>query len=66
MIHEVENILWFENEEFGKVRALFLIDYGAEANGQFLCVVKKTGELKWFDTNQLKLERNYTLGENLG
>lgn len=66
MIHELKQILWVENKKLGKMRVLFLIDYGPEANGQFLCVVKKTGELKWVDTNQVKVEANYTLEENIG
>jgi hypothetical protein len=65
MIHELKNILWVENEKFGVARVLFLIDYGPEANSQFLCVVKKTGEFKFFDTNQVKIEKNFTLDERM-
>lgn len=65
MIYELQNILWVKHEQFGEMRVLFLIDYGPEANSQFMCIVKTTGEFKCFDTNQVKATSNYTLGENV-
>ena len=65
MIHEIKQVLWVENEMFGIMRALFIIDYGCEANTIWICAVKKTGEIKHFDSEQIKIEKNYTLGENL-
>lgn len=61
-IHEFNNTLWLENEEFGLMQALLAIDYGINQNIILLCAIKKTGELKHFDTNQVRLSRNYTTG----
>jgi phosphoribosyl-AMP cyclohydrolase len=66
MIHEIKQVLWVEHETFGAMRAMFIIDYGCEANTVWVCAVKKDGAIKHFDSNQIKVERNYTLEENLG
>lgn len=65
-IKEIKQVLWFDNETFGKVRGILYIDYGVESNGVFLCAVKESGQLKYFNTNQLKIENNFTLEENIG
>ena len=66
MIHELSQILWVVNEKFGVCRVIFLIDYGCEANTIWVCVVKKTGAIKHFNSEQIKVEANYTLDENVG
>ncbi len=45
----------------GKGRALFIIDYGMDINTCWV-VALKDGQIKHFDSNNIRLEENYTFG----
>jgi predicted subunit of tRNA(5-methylaminomethyl-2-thiouridylate) methyltransferase len=60
-IHEIQQILWVETE-LGYGIALFLMDYGLQNNTVWVVALKETGEIKHFDSNQIKLCRNHTIG----
>ena len=48
--------------KLGKGRALFILDYGADINTCWIVVLNKTSEIKHFDSNDIRLEENYTYG----
>jgi hypothetical protein len=48
--------------DLGEVILLLFIDYGPLENSVFVGVIKSTGEIKHFSSNQVKLLKNYTFG----
>lgn len=58
-VHEFQQVIWLATP-LGEGVALLHIDYGVQHNGTLL-VALEDGELKYFDTNQVKLLRNDTL-----
>jgi len=62
MIHELKQILWVETPH-GRGQVLFLMDYGPHENTILLVALEKTQELKHYNTNQVKIEFNYTLSK---
>ena len=61
-VHEFKQILWV-SAELGDGIVICLIDYGPQANSVFM-VGLEDGQIKFFDTNQVVLSRNDTLGIN--
>lgn len=62
-IHEIQQALIVDTE-FGKCHALFIIDYGIHENTIWVCASFKDGKIRHFDSNQVRLETNYTLNFN--
>ena len=60
-IHEMQQVVWVTNERLGDGIILAIMDYGAMHNS-VLMVGFESGEIKFLDTNQVKLTRNDTLG----
>ena len=50
--------------KLGMGRALFLIDYGQDVNTCWVVALNRTAEIKHFDSNDVRLEENYTFGTN--
>lgn len=61
MIHEMQQVVWVTNETLGDGVIMAIIDYGAHQNS-VLMVGFESGDIKFLDTNQVKLTRNDTLG----
>jgi len=59
MIHELRQPLEAETD-LGHVWLIIFIDYGPLENSVFVGVVKSTGEIKHFSSNQVKLLKNNT------
>lgn len=49
--------------KIGKGRALFIIEYGEDRNTIWVIVLNKTNEIKHLDSNDIRLEENFTLGD---
>jgi hypothetical protein len=63
-IHEVNQILTVETP-FGEAQVLFIMDYGIHRNTIWICASFSDGKIRHFDTNQINLTSNHTLGFNL-
>jgi hypothetical protein len=63
-IHEVNQILTVETP-FGEAQVLFIMDYGIHRNTIWICATFSDGNIRHFDTNQITLSSNHTLGFNL-
>lgn len=63
-VHELRQVL-LVSTPLGDGVALLHIDYGAQHNGTLLVILEGTGELKYFDTNQVRACRNDTMGINV-
>jgi len=63
-IHEVNQILTVETP-FGEAQVLFIMDYGIHRNTIWICATFSDGKIRHFDTNQITLSSNHTLGFNL-
>jgi len=48
--------------ELGPGRALLVIDYGTDINTIWVVALDNGGQIKHFDSNQVTLQENYTLG----
>ena len=64
MIHELKQPIYV-NTDLGKGIALFIIDYGINLNTCWVVCLLETGEVKHFDSNQIRIERNDTYKINL-
>jgi hypothetical protein len=64
MICEVRQTI-FVNTPHGVGQVMFLIDYGIHHNTVWVIALKSDGSIKHYDSNQIKMERNYTLDMNL-
>jgi hypothetical protein len=64
MIHEIKQLLYV-NTAHGLGIALFLIDYGAQANTIWVVANEKDGAIRHYDSNQITLSKNNTLDLNL-
>lgn len=60
--HEFQQVMWVSTP-LGDGVMLLHIDYGIQHNGTLL-VALEDGQLKYFDTNQVKVCRNDTIGIN--
>jgi hypothetical protein len=57
----MQQTIWVTNERLGDGVIIAIIDYGVHHNS-VLMVGFESGEIKFLDTNQVKLTRNDTLG----
>ena len=64
VIHEIQQVLWVETP-LGDGQALFLIDYGPHENTIWIVALEKNGEIKHFNSNQVKLCFNNTFDLNI-
>ncbi len=64
-IHEIQQILWVTTPH-GEGQALFLIDYGPHHNTIWVVSNKSDGSIKHYDSNDIKVTKNFTLKSNLG
>lgn len=60
-IHEMQQTIWVTNEKLGDGVIIAIIDYGVHHNS-VLMIGFESGDIKFLDTNQVKLTRNDTLG----
>jgi hypothetical protein len=63
-IHEVQQILWVQTAH-GNGQVLFILDYGPHENTIWTVALETTGEIKHYNSNQIKLCWNNTLDFNL-
>jgi hypothetical protein len=63
-IHEIKQVLPV-NTPHGKGLALFIIDYGIQANTIWVVSLFENGEVKHYDSNDIRIERNWTINFNL-
>jgi hypothetical protein len=61
MILEITQLLWLTTPK-GQAIAKFLIDYGPEADLQWVCFVQETKEIWTFSNFDVRVETNVTLG----
>ena len=63
-IHEVQQVITV-NTPFGEAQVLFIIDYGIHRNSIWVCATLSDGKIRHYDTNQISVTSNHTLGFNL-
>ena len=61
--HEFNQVIWVKTP-LGDGVAILHIDYGPHHNGNLLVMLEGTGELKYFDTNQVTACKNDTMSIN--
>ena len=59
VILEIQQVIWVETN-LGKGIALFLMDYGIQNNTIWIVALERSGEIKHFDSNQIRLVENFT------
>ena len=64
MIYEIKQILWVKTPH-GDGLALFIMDYGIQNNTIWIIALKKDGNIKHYDSNQIKLISNNTINFNV-
>ena len=64
IIHEVSQVLKV-NTPFGEAQVLFLMDYGIHQNTIWICANSEDGKIRHFDSNQISLVTNHTIGMNV-
>jgi hypothetical protein len=64
VIHEVQQVM-IVNTPFGEEQVLFIIDYGIHVNSIWVCTSLSDGKIRHYDTNQLTMTVNHTLGLNV-
>lgn len=62
-IYECQQFLWVETP-LGSGQALFLIDYGPHENTIWIVALQESGQIKHFNSNQIKLSINHTFSIN--
>jgi hypothetical protein len=50
----------------GTGRALLVLDYGMDVNTCWVIALDTDGQIKHFDSNQIRLQKNYTYGSGTG
>ena len=63
-IHEIQQVMYF-NTPHGEGLALFIIDYGPQLNTIWVISNNKDGSIRHYDSNQISLVSNHTLGINV-
>lgn len=63
-IHEVSQVIKVHTP-FGEAQVLFLMDYGIHQNTIWICANSKDGKIRHFDSNQISLVTNHTIGMNV-
>jgi Fe-S-cluster formation regulator IscX/YfhJ len=61
MILEITQLIWLTTPK-GQAIAKFLIDYGPEADLQWVCFIQETREIWTFSNFDVRVETNVTLG----
>jgi len=61
---EIKQPMFF-NTPLGDAIALFIIDYGWNENTVWVCVLESTGEVKHFNSEQIRLCTNKTFQINV-
>jgi len=64
MIHEIKQLMYV-NTTHGLGIALFLIDYGVQANTIWIVANEKDGIIRHYDSNQITLSINSTIDFNV-
>jgi hypothetical protein len=64
VIHEVQQVM-IVNTPFGEEQVLFIIDYGIHMNSIWVCTSLSDGKIRHYDTNQITMTINHTLGLNV-
>jgi hypothetical protein len=64
-IHEFQSTLWVDTPH-GEGIAILIIDYGIHQNTIWVVADKNNGRVRHYDSNDIKLSTNYTLGINNG
>ena len=64
VIHEIQQFIWVITP-LGDGQALFLIDYGPHENTIWVVAIQETGEIKHFNSNQIRLCFNNTFDINI-
>jgi hypothetical protein len=62
-IHEIQQVIYV-NTPHGEGIALFIIDYGIQINTIWVVANIKDGIIRHYDSNQISLATNYTIGIN--
>jgi hypothetical protein len=62
-IHEIQQVIYV-NTPHGEGIALFIIDYGIQVNTIWVVANVKDGIIRHYDSNQISLATNYTIGIN--
>jgi hypothetical protein len=63
VIHEIKQMMWIQTPH-GVSLALFLIDYGVHNNTIWVAANKENGEIRHYDSSQIKLDVNFTINLN--
>jgi hypothetical protein len=64
VIHEVQQVM-IVNTPFGEEQVIFIIDYGIHMNSIWVCTSLSDGKIRHYDTNQITMTINHTLGLNV-
>ena len=64
IIHEIKQLMYF-NTPHGLGIALFIIDYGVQANTIWIVANEKNGAIRHYDSNQITLSKNLTIDLNI-
>lgn len=64
MILQLNPEIWVETP-LGQGLALMVIDYGLGHNTCWVVSLKEDGQIKHFDSNDVKVLKNYTYGFNI-
>jgi hypothetical protein len=64
VIHEIQQVMYL-NTPHGEGIALFIIDYGPQINTTWVIANVKDGLIRHYDSNQITLASNYTMGINI-
>jgi hypothetical protein len=64
MFHEIKQLMYL-NTPHGLGIALFIIDYGVQANTIWVVANEKDGAIRHYDSNQITLSKNATIELNL-
>ena len=64
VIHEIQQVIYL-NTPHGESIALFIIDYGPQINTTWVAANVKDGVIRHYDSNQIALASNYTMGINI-
>lgn len=64
MIHEIKQLMYV-NTPHGEGVALFIIDYGPQANTIWIVANRTDGIIRHYDSNDVTISANFTLNLNL-
>jgi len=62
-IHEIQQVMYVETPH-GDGQPLFLIDYGPHMNTVWVVANCENGQIRHYESNQIKLTVNWTLSIN--